>query len=175
MFQNNLINSNFEDPEYHYKLYFKKDYRKKRENEIYFITDFIDFIFQEIYITNRKSCLLKINLPIEHPLLNFIIKKENCNNRNFSDYNNNNIIKKINSDVNIINQNETEILKIENIKIQNKNNMMNFTIEKKYKNNIVVNKEIDKDENKTNIPTVINIESNKENVKNRDREKQMKQ
>jgi len=116
-------------------LYFKKEYRKRRENESYSISDFIDLVFQDIYISNRNKCLLKINTPIEHPLLNYIIKSENSQNQNP-----NAEIKKnlavYNSLANISHK-ENLKLGLENNKsqIKNKISIINFTIEKKYRKN----------------------------------------
>jgi hypothetical protein len=116
-------------------LYFKKEYRKRRENESYSISDFIDLVFQDIYISNRNKCLLKINIPIEHPLLNYIIKSENSQNQNP-----NAEIKKnlavYNSLVNISHkENEKSSLENNKSQIKNKISIINFTIEKKYRNN----------------------------------------
>ena len=63
-----LINNNFEDPEYHYKLYFKKDYRKKKDFEIYSICDLIDIVFKDVFIFNKDKCNLQIKNINEHPL-----------------------------------------------------------------------------------------------------------
>ncbi len=87
---------------------------------------------------NRHRCLLKINIPTEHPLLYFIIKSESLQNQNTKCE-----LKKIISVGHLENKQEkNEILQVDNnYKSQTKNKLSiaNFTIEKKYKNNVQKN------------------------------------
>ena len=135
------MNNNFEDPENHYKLFFKKEYRKKKEFENYFISESIEKIFNDVYYVNREKCLLKINSPNEHPLLNLIMKSEDLINIFFNKEKNplSLLQKNTNPDyiIPMIEKSFNITKHINNLKEKNitqKKSNLNFTIEKKWKN-----------------------------------------
>lgn len=76
--------SNF--PEFHYKIFFDNEFRRKKENEgKIVIKDYIDKVFTDIFVNFKDKCILDIKSPTDHPLLymlNQMFDSESNNNSN---------------------------------------------------------------------------------------------
>ncbi len=70
-----MIETNLFNTEFLFHLFFHKEFRRKKSDETIVISDYINRVFNDIYINHADKCTLKINNVDQHPFFGLILNR----------------------------------------------------------------------------------------------------